>query len=231
MWRDAKGEPGGYRGSKYWDAMVRYTDKMTGKVVAKLDDLGLREETLVIWTADNGTYQGITSPFQGRHSRGGKGSTKDSGTHVAFIASWPGTIPEGQVSESLVDLTDVLPTLIEVAGAPVPDNVQLDGVSLVPLFHGKARRKDHIYCWYDRNGVREKASQHVRTARYKLYSDGRFFDTLTDPDEEHDLGAAPIPHRLAPVHKSLKQAIERHLEITCAADAAQNAERARHGAP
>ena len=228
MWRDAKAEPGGFRGPKYWDAMVRYTDKMTGKVVAKLDELGIRENTLVIWTADNGTDRAITSPFRGRDFRGGKGSTKDSGTHVGFIASWPGTIPAGAVSDSLVDFADVLPTLTDVAGVDAPDDLQIDGVSLAPLFHGEPREKDHIYCWYHRNGVREQASQHVRTARYKLYDDGRFFDVEADPNEQTDLAAGEVPEELKPVYHRLREALARHMAATRAADARQNAKRALH---
>ncbi len=228
MWRDAKAEPGGFRGPKYWDAMVRYTDKMTGKVVAKLDELGIRENTLVIWTADNGTDRAITSPFRGRDFRGGKGSTKDSGTHVGFIASWPGTIPAGAVSDSLVDFADVLPTLTDVAGVDVPDCLHIDGVSLAPLFRGEPRAKDHIYCWYHRNGVREQASEHVRTARYKLYDDGRFFDVEADPDEQADLTAGAVPEELKPFYHRLREALARHMAVTRAADARQNAKRALH---
>ncbi len=227
-WRDATREPRGHRGPKYWDALVRYTDKMTGKVVAKLDELGIRENTLVIWTSDNGTDRAITSPFRGRDFRGGKGTTKDSGTHVGFIANWPGTIPAGVVSKSLVDLTDVLPTLTDVAGVDVPADLHVDGVSLAPLFHGKTREKDHIYCWYHRNGVREKASQHVRTARYKLYDDGRFFDTHADPEEQTDLAAGAIPETLKPVYEHLHDALQRHLAITRSADEVQEAKRKRY---
>jgi arylsulfatase A len=225
MWRDAKGEPGGYRSQQYWDAMVRYTDKMTGKIVDKLDALGLRESTLVIWTADNGTFDGITSPFRGRDYRGGKGSTKDNGTRVGFIASWPGTIPAGTASDSLVDFADVLPTLTEAAGVTVPAGLQIDGVSLVPLFSGQPRKKDHVYCWYERNGVREKASQHVRTAHHKLYADGRFFNTQADPGEDSDLAAAGIPADLEPVHAQLSAALASHVQVTRQADPVQQAKR------
>jgi arylsulfatase A len=211
MWRDAIDEPAGDRSQKYWDAMVRYTDKMTGKLIDKLDALGIRDNTLVIWTADNGTYGGITSPFRGRDYRGGKGSTKDSGTHVGFLASWPGTIPAGSVSESLVDFTDVLPTLTDVAGVKIPAELEIDGVSLAPLFFGQAREKDHIYCWYQRDGVRAEASQHVRTARYKLYADGRFFDTAADPDELADLARDGIPDSIQAIHARLREAIDKRI--------------------
>jgi arylsulfatase A len=211
--------------------MVRYTDKMAGKIVDKLNELGLREKTLVIWTADNGTFGGITSPFRGRDYQGGKGSTKDNGTQVGFIASWPGTIPAGTVSESLVDLVDVLPTVTDVAGVAVPDDLQLDGVSLVPLFRGRPRTKDYIYCWYHRNGIRDEASQHVRNERHKLYADGRFFDTLADPDEQLDLAAIGIPPAIAPIHAQLRDALNRHLEVTRQADPRQEAKRSRHSVP
>ncbi len=228
MWRDATDEPGGYRGPEYWDAMVRHTDKMVGKVVGKLDELGLRENTLVIWTSDNGTYDRITSPFRGRDFQGGKGSTKDSGTWVGFIASWPGTIPAGMVSDSLVDLADVFPTLTDAAGVAIPEDLQVDGVSLMPLFSGQPRQKDAIYCWYERNGVRDQASQHVRTAHHKLYDDGRFYDTLTDPDETQDLAADGVPPSLRTIHNSLRQTLDHHMRITRAADPIQQAKRDQH---
>jgi arylsulfatase A len=227
MWRDAKGEPGGYRTQKYWDAMVAYTDKMTGKIVDQLDSVGIRQNTLVIWTADNGTFRNIVSPYQGRQYRGGKGSTTDNGTHVGFIASWPATIQAGQVSSSLVDLTDVLPTLVDVSGATMPDGLQIDGVSLAPLFRGETRQKDSIYCWYHRNGVREKASEHVRTARYKLYGDGRFFDTQADPDEKVNLAASDLPESARKIHAQLEGSLKQRQMITRQADPLQNAKRAQ----
>jgi len=95
MSRDAKGEPGGFRDPKYWPVMVSYTDKMVGKLVSKIEELGIRENTLIIWAADNGTYEGLTTRYRGPCYRGGRGSTKDSGTHVGFIASWPAVIKPG----------------------------------------------------------------------------------------------------------------------------------------
>jgi arylsulfatase A len=223
MWRDAETEPGGYRSQKYWDAFVRYTDKMVGRLLATLDETGQRENTLVIWTADNGTYTEIVSEFDGRPYRGGKGSTQDSGTHVGFIASWPGVIRPGQVSDALVDFTDVLPTLTEAAGAVTPGDI--DGVSLMPVFQGRAteREKETIYCWYERGGGREKASQHVRDARYKLYATGRFHDTRKDPEEKRDLAGSGVPVELTEVHAKLKNVLDRQMAVTRQADPVQKA--------
>ncbi|PQO30039.1 arylsulfatase [Blastopirellula marina] len=221
MWRDAKSEPGGYKGPKYWDAMVRYTDKMVGKVIDKLDELKLRENTLILWTGDNGTYESVVTPFHGREYRGGKGSTKDNGTHVGFVASWPGTIEQGKVAADLVDFSDVLPTVLEVAGVELPEKLEVDGVSLVPVFHGKDRSKPYIYCWYERNGVREKASQHTRDAQYKVYANGEIYDVVKDPLEKKDLAdSMPVgsePERIA----MLRKALDKHDEITKASDAKQ----------
>jgi arylsulfatase A len=218
MWRDAEVEPGGFRSQKYWDAFVRYTDKMVGRLVATLDETGQRENTLVIWTADNGTYTGIVSDFKGRPYPGGKGGTKDNGTHVGFIASWPGRIRPGQESDSLVDFTDVLPTLTAAAGIACPEGI--DGVSLMPVFEDRPleRKKEAIYCWYQRNGVRDQASQHTRDARYKLYATGRFHDTLKDPMEKRDLAKDGVPEDLTTIHARLKTVLDRQMAITRKAD-------------
>lgn len=229
MWADADGEPGGYRSQKYWDAFVRYTDKMVGQIVKTLEDTGQRDDTLVIWTGDNGTYTGIVSEFDGRPYKGGKGSPKDSGTHVGFIASWPKVIKAGQVSEALVDFTDVLPTLSDSAGIATPDGI--DGASLMPVFQGKAaeRKKEAIYCWYSRMGERHKASQHARDARYKLYSTGKFYDTVEDPQEKKNLAAGGVPEALAATHAKLKTVLDHHVEITRKADPVQNEKREKYG--
>ncbi len=225
MWRDAINEPGGYKGQEYWDAVVRYTDKMVGRILDKLEETGQRENTLVIWTGDNGTYTDIVSEFQGRPYRGGKGSPRDNGTHVGFIASWPAVIAPGQVSDSLVDFSDVFPTLTEAAGVTTPEG--LDGVSLLPVFKGAeaSRKKEAIYCWYERDGVRDKATQHARDQRYKLYATGKFHDTVADPDEKVDLASGGVPEPLQAAHARLKAVLDPQLAIARAADPVQEARR------
>lgn len=217
MWRDLDSEPRGVLlGPEYWPAMVSYTDKMVGKLVEKIDELGIRDNTLIIWTADNGTYDKLITRFRGRDYEGGKGSTMDSGTHVGFVASWPAVIKPGQTSDSLVDFTDVLPTLMDAAGAETPDSI--DGVSLAPVFRGEARAKDYIYCWYSRGGGRKQSSQHVRDARHKLYMDGRFFDVMKDPGEKNNLASKRVSAELGEIHTRLKETLDKHLAITREAD-------------
>ena len=231
MWRDRKDEPRGDKEKKYWDAMVRHTDKMVGKVLDQIDDLGLSENTLVIWTGDNGTYTEIISKFKGRDYQGGKGSTRDNGTHVGFMARWSGKIPAGEVSEELVDFTDVFPTLLDVAGANANQamstgRLSLDGVSLMPTFLGKPRSKSSIYCWYQRDGKRKRASQHTRDARYKLYADGRFFDVQNDLEEEHDISKS-LPDSVRGTYLKLKADLNGYLAVTKAADPIQATKRER----
>ena len=221
MWRNKKNEPGGYRSPKYWDAMVRHTDKMVGKVLDGLTAAGALDNTLVIWTGDNGTYPEITSRFRDGVVKGGKGSTTDNGTHVGFLARWPGVIAAGSHSETLVDFTDVYPTLLEAAGVDVPAQTKLDGVSLMPAFRGQPRPKSSIYCWYHRDGKRDKASQHVRDARYKLYADDRMYDVRADPLETTNLLRETLSGDAASARDRLSRDLAKHVRITSDADPIQ----------
>ena len=99
-------------GNSNYQDMVTYVDKMVGKIVNKLDELGLRENTLVLFTCDNGTSGAIKSELNGKMVQGGKRQMTDAGTHVPLIANWPKTIPGKQVKEDLVDFSDFLPTLL-----------------------------------------------------------------------------------------------------------------------
>ncbi|MEC9227486.1 MAG: sulfatase-like hydrolase/transferase, partial [Verrucomicrobiota bacterium] len=110
--------PGATRGSmdpNYFDDMVRYTDKMLGRVVAQVEAAGLSEQTYIIFTADNGSLGNIVSQISGRGVRGGKGQTTNAGTHVPLIVKGPG-IKSGAVYPGLIDFSDFLPTFCEIAG-------------------------------------------------------------------------------------------------------------------
>ena len=117
---------------------------------------------------------------------------------------------------------------MDVAGIETPENLDVDGVSLAPLFHDNPRQKDHIYCWYHRNGVRDEATQHTRDQRYKLYATGAFFDTVVDPGETNNLAEDAVPESLTARHAKLKSALDRHVAVTNAADARQRARQERH---
>jgi arylsulfatase A len=161
--------------------MVAYTDKMVGKVVAAIDKLGLRENTIIIFTGDNGTARTVNSIWNGQTIRGGKGTVTEFGTHVPLIANWKGTTPSGKTSDDLVDFSDVVPTLAELGGTKLPGNIKFDGRSFAPQLRGeKGRAREWIFSQLGHEKL-------VRDSRYMLHSDGRMYDVENDPLEHDDL--------------------------------------------
>lgn len=170
--------------NKHFADMVEYMDKLVGKVVTKLDDLNIRDNTLVLFLGDNGTGRGITSQLRGVAYPGGKGLTNARGMHVPMIANWPGHIKAGTVNDDLIDSTDFLPTICAAANAEVPANLKLDGHSFWPQLMGeKGQPREWIYTWYAQNGI-SPLYEFVTTKGHKLYRDGKFFNLKRDPFEE-----------------------------------------------
>lgn len=177
-----------YKGdAKHFGDMVAYMDKMVGKITDKLDALGLRENTLILFTGDNGTDYPIVSELNGRQVAGGKGSMTDAGTRVPLIANWPGVASEGKVCSDLVDFSDFLPTLCDSADVSIPSNLNIDGRSFLPQIKGqKGEPREWIYSWYlPRRG--STSSEWARNQRYKLYRTGEFYDLGKDVLESEPL--------------------------------------------
>jgi arylsulfatase A len=172
--------------------MTAYMDKMVGRVVSKLDELGIRDNTLLLFLGDNGTNSGITSKFKGRDYKGGKGSTNSHGTHVPLVASWPGVIKQGRVSGDLVSSADFLPTICAAAGVEVPATV--DGVSFLPQLKGDTGKpRDWLYTWYSpRQSKNMDVKEYAFDQRFKLYRTGEFFDMFTDDSEKRDIAAIAL---------------------------------------
>ena len=117
---------------KNFVAMVQYMDFLIGRIADKVDELGLGEETIILFTADNGTNTGIRSQWNGVEIKGGKAGMKDNGTHVPLIARWKGHTPSGKALPDLVDFTDFYATLLDVAGKkPIPKNRLMAAVFLL----------------------------------------------------------------------------------------------------
>ena len=169
---------------KHFGDMVAYMDMMVGKLVARLDELKLRENTLIIFLGDNGTGVQITSQLGDQTIKGAKGSTTSAGMHVPLIASWPGVVPAGKVYSELIDSTDFLPTLCETGAAKIPDDLKIDGRSFLPQLRGeKGNPRDWFYCWYARDGGAQATREFAATKQYKLYRSGEFYDYQNDPKE------------------------------------------------
>jgi arylsulfatase A len=172
--------------------MTAYMDKMIGRLDAKLGELGIRENTLLLFIGDNGTNGSVTSRLDGADYKGGKGTTTRRGHHVPFVASWPAVMKEGRVNRDLIGAADFLPTICEAAGIPVPADT--DGVSFLPQLRGeKGAPREWLYIWYSPRQrldltVRECAFNHD----HKLYRDGRLFDLAADPFEEKPLDPSAL---------------------------------------
>jgi arylsulfatase A len=192
---------------KHFADMTAYMDKLIGSLVAKLDELGIRENTLLLFVGDNGTLGSVTSRFRGSEYRGGKGTTTERGTHVPLIASWPAVIKEGRANRDLISSVDFLPTICEVAGVSVPRSV--DGVGFLPQLKGeRGTPREWLYCWYSPRQqadltVREFAFDHD----YKLYRTGEFFDLAADPFEQSPLNRQTP--RVAPRAARLRAVLDR----------------------
>lgn len=152
-------------------SMVEYTDQLIGKLADTIDDLGLSENTLLIVTADNGTFKGATSKHKGAELKGGKGQVSDIGARVPFFAIWKGKILPGSLNTNLIDFTDVLPTLVEVGGGKLDEVDHLDGQSFLGQMLGdvNAPSRDWVFA-----GNRDQAI--ARADQFALNAADQLFD-------------------------------------------------------
>jgi len=196
---------------KHFRDMVQYTDKLVGKIVAKLEELGIRDNTLVIFTGDNGTDKPIKTRWSGREIIGGKGSVAETGTRVPFIVNWPGVVSPKVEERELVEFSDILPTLCEVAGAALPDDYPGDGVSLWPVLSGEGgRHKEQVYIWY-------KGKTWARTVDYGVLRTNKSnhftYQRFSGHFEKTKLEEASIPEPERAVLTRLKTVIEDLAEL------------------
>jgi arylsulfatase A len=198
--------------------MVAYTDKLTGKLVAKLDQLGIRGNTLLIILGDNGTQRGTLTLMGDRKVIGGKGAPTDAGMHVPLIVSWPAKAAAGSVSRDLVDTTDVLPTVCEAAAVPVPAELKIDGRSFLPQVRGeKGNPRAWYYSWYAPNKGQGVIAEFAATQDFKLSRTGDFFDLRKDIGEKQPLNVATQKGEAAVAAHVLQGVLDRHKEARPAA--------------
>ncbi len=193
---------------KHFADMTEYMDKLIGRLIAKLDELQLRDNTLVLFIGDNGTGKGTKSRFRGQEYVGGKGTTTEAGTHVPCIASWPAQMKKGQVVNDLVSSTDFLPTLCEAAGVAVPSNI--DGVSVLPQIRGESGHpRPWLYHWYSpRQGTDKAIREFAFDHRYKLYGNGEFYDLTTDRFEKQSLAPESLDAKAKKSRAKLQAALD-----------------------
>jgi len=174
--------------------MVEAMDLAVGRVLAKLDQLGLRDNTLVIFTSDNGglsTSEGW--PTSNLPLRAGKGWAYEGGIREPLLVRWPAVIQPGTVTSTPVSSPDFYPTFLEIAGAKPAHGQILDGVSLLPVFRGGTLPERPLFWHYPHYGNQGGApSAAIRRGDWKLiewFEDQRLelFHLPTDLGEQHDL--------------------------------------------
>jgi len=169
---------------KFFPDMVKYLDKNVGRIMQALDALGIAENTVLIFSGDNGTQMPLRSKWRdGKTVAGGKGTMTDRGTRVPLIVRWPGRIEKGATCDDLVDFSDFLPTLCELAKAPLPKG-KIDGRSFAPQLLGKpGDPREWVH-------VQNKSSRHVRSRDYIL-NDKKKLRAVTALDEPEGKPLAP----------------------------------------
>ena len=202
---------------RHFKDMVEYADTCVGRLLAKLEALKLRENTIVIFYADNGTDVRISSRTKEGVVRGGKGLPTDNGIHVPLIVQWPGRVQAGVAADDLVDSTDFLPTIAELTGAKLPPEWGADGVSFAPRLLGRpGKPREWAFFWHDpRPGWdKEKRTRHIFALdhRYKLYSDDRFFDLTADIMEQSPLPTGTLTREQRAARQRLAAVIQAQLK-------------------
>jgi len=122
----------------YFADMVAYTDKIAGQLESKLKELGVWENTVFIFTADNGTHRSVYSQTKTGNVKGAKGETINYGNHVPMVINWPAKMKKEKVSSELIDFADILPTLADFAGID-PTSFSTDGRSFIDILKGKGK--------------------------------------------------------------------------------------------
>jgi arylsulfatase A-like enzyme len=198
--------------------VVEEIDWGVGQVLKELCDLGLAESTLVLFTSDNGPWL-IKQSHGGSAGllREGKGSTWEGGVRVPCLAWWPGTIAPGRVALDLASALDLFPTCLELAGAPVPANRPIDGVSLAPLFRGTGPSpRTHVYYYLDDELMAARRGPwklHLKTvdpasglAKVQTHNPPLLFHLMIDPSERINL---------ADQHPEVVEQLKKDIEVHC----------------
>ncbi len=197
-------------------SMVHAMDENVGRLLAKLDELGLSDNTIVVFTSDNGglsTYLGDKlKPTSNEPLRAGKAWLYEGGIRVPLIMHVPGTTRPGRVSSQPVTSTDLFPTLLELAGITVPGNITLDGLSLAPVLGDATHELDRqaLYWHYPHyHGVTWSPGAAIRVDDWKLiefYEEQRveLYNLADDISEKHDRAEA-MPEKTAQLRAMLRK--------------------------
>jgi len=177
--------------------MLERVDQGVGRILRALDSLGLRQNTIVIFTNDNGgEWLSRNTPLF--HN---KGTVWEGGIRVPAILRWPGHIPAGRVSDQVAITMDLTASILAATRTPVPDDARLEGINLFPVLEGRAAAIERTLFW---RVVGARAQRAVRSGDWKLLFDGpraMLFNLRTDIGERNNVigDRSDIARRLSPL--------------------------------
>lgn len=168
---------------RYYPYMVSYMDKMILQIKTAVWENNLHRETVIIFLSDNGAAPLSSSGILEAPYARGKTTTLESGVNVPLIIKWPGFVEPGSTRNTLADVTDLFPTILEMAGLPAP--IGKDGYSLLPSFeYRKPWGTGRAWAYGEHP---ERGRFWIRKGNAKLREDGRFYNLLLDPFEERPI--------------------------------------------
>ncbi|MGQ1786177.1 MULTISPECIES: arylsulfatase [unclassified Saccharicrinis] len=198
----------GYKNGRYgsqkeshaaFAAMMNLLDDQVGEIIDKLNELGIADNTIIIFSSDNGAHEeGGADPAYFNSTGGLRGIKRDlyeGGVRVPMIVKWPGKVVAGRKSEHISAFWDVLPTVADIIGVPPPDS--LDGISFLPELLGEEQPAHNYLYWefYERNGRQALRKGPWKAVRYELAYDYEgtpveLYNLEDDPYEEHNVALA-----------------------------------------
>ncbi len=197
--------------AKKYAAMVHMLDRDVGRIVDLVDALGIAENTLILFSSDNGGHSTVWKDFQTSGPlRGYKRDLYEGGIRVPFIARHPGTVPAGKTSDEVIAFQDLFPTFAAMAGAETPEN--LDGIDIAPALRGNSIEDDRGYLYWDYGHCRRFYDQAVRLGDWKGIRLGKekgklqLYDLSTDIGETDDL-ADDHPEVVKKIEQIMRSAV------------------------
>jgi arylsulfatase A-like enzyme len=188
--------------------MIANLDANVGRVLARLDELGIARDTLVIFMTDNGPQPFGNNPLRyNAGMRGAKGTVYEGGIRVPSLWRWPGTLESGKAVSTLAAHIDVLPTLLELCDASQAPGLELDGLSLYPLLMKESSEWPDRYIftqWHRGDAPEPFRDCAVMSQHHKLVDGKELYDLIADPLEKEDI-AAEHPEIVAQMRKAYEE--------------------------
>jgi arylsulfatase A len=197
-------------------AMVEHLDRQIGELLGVIDRAGIGDDTIVIFTNDNGgEWLSSSAPLFGR-----KWTVFEGGIRVPAIVRWPGRIPAGSVSDQVGITMDLTASILAITGAAVPEEAQLEGIDLFPVWEGRAPQLERTLFWRSGSGAAKQTA--VRRGDWKLVVDGPHayvFNLRTDLSERNDVAKwrQDIARELHPLLTSWEATVDAEAKALAAA--------------